>query len=76
MAVAFGLSFGLGTRDVTRNILAGFYARKILRIGEKVEIAGQQGILKAITPTHTLIQSDERTITIANSNFLDQISKQ
>ncbi len=29
-ALAFGLSFGLGTRDIIRNIAAGFYARKIL----------------------------------------------
>ena len=32
-ALAFGLSFGLGTRDITRNIIAGFYARKIFRPG-------------------------------------------
>ena len=29
LALAFGLSFGLGTRDITRNAMAGFYARKV-----------------------------------------------
>ena len=32
-ALAFGLSFGFGTRNIVRNIAAGFYARKILVIG-------------------------------------------
>lgn len=40
LALALGLSFGLGARDVTRNILAGFYARRISRIGQQIENAG------------------------------------
>ena len=46
-ALAFGLSFGLGTRDVVRNVAAGFYARKILAVGKPMEIAGQQGVCSA-----------------------------
>lgn len=76
MALAFGLSFGLGTRDITRNILAGFYARKILLVGQPVGIRGQHGMLKAVTPTHTLIEADEQTISIAKDTFLDEISSQ
>jgi hypothetical protein len=32
-----------------RNIVVGFYARKFLAIGKTLEIAGQSGILTAIT---------------------------
>ncbi|MGE3703828.1 MAG: hypothetical protein AB7I13_01050, partial [Vicinamibacterales bacterium] len=56
-ALAFGLSFGLGTRDVTRNIMAGFYARKVFQPGDRVEIRGQRGVLKSIMATQTLIES-------------------
>jgi hypothetical protein len=75
-AVAFGLSFGLGSRDITRNVMAGFYARKVLEVGKNVEIDGQQGVLKAITTTHTIIETDDHSITIANAAFLDKIAKQ
>lgn len=34
VALAFGLSFGLGTRDITRHLMAGFYARKLFRSGD------------------------------------------
>jgi small-conductance mechanosensitive channel len=75
-ALAFGLSFGLGTREVTRNIVAGFYARRILRIGGPVEIGAVQGTLKAVTPTHTIVESEDRSISIANATFMEQVAKQ
>ena len=76
IALAFGLSFGLGSREITRNVMAGFYARKTFRIGEELEIAGEKGTLTAITPTQTILERDERIIAIANSAFLDQVAKQ
>ena len=71
LALAFGLSFGLGTRDITRNVLAGFYARRIFRPGDPLEIRGQRGVLKAITATQTLIEQDTGLVVVANSAFLD-----
>lgn len=77
LALAFGLSFGLGTRDVTRNIIAGFYARKIFRAGEPMEIRGERGILKAITPTQTLLETEQhQTVAISNSVYLEETVRQ
>lgn len=75
-ALAFGLSFGLGTRDVVRNLAAGFYARKVLVVGRPLEMAGQQGVLRAITATHVILESDGRETAISNETFMDQIAKQ
>ena len=75
-ALAFGLSFGLGSRDVTRNILAGFYARKILQVGQDLEVAGEKGVIRAVTPTHTILEIDGRTVTVANGRFLDEVTRQ
>lgn len=76
MALAFGLSFGLGSRDVTRNILAGFYARKTFDIGQEMEVRGERGELKSITPTQTLLQQGDRVVAVANSVFLEEVVKQ
>ena len=76
MVLGFGLSFGLGSRDVTRNMIAGFYARKTFRIGEEMEIKGERGILTAITPTQTILDQDGRTVAVANSTFLEEVVKQ
>lgn len=75
-ALAFGVSFGLGSRDITRNILAGFYARKTFQVGEPMEVAGHEGVLAGITPTQTLLEHEGRTIAVSNSVFLDQVVKQ
>jgi len=77
VALAFGLSFGLGTRDITRNLIAGFYARKIFSPGKEIEIRGQQGVLRSITPTQTLlVQPDDTLIAVSNAAFLDDVVKQ
>ncbi len=76
MALAFGLAFGLGSRDLTRNILAGFYARKTFEIGREMEVLGETGDLKAITPTQTLLQQGDRVVAVSNAVFLDSVVKQ
>ena len=73
LALAFGLSVGLGTRDITRNVLAGFYARKAFSPGDALEIKGERGTLKAITATQTLIEQQTGMVVVANSVFLDEI---
>jgi hypothetical protein len=75
-ALGFGLAFGLGTWDVVRNIATGFYTRKLLAIGKSLTIAGQSGILTAITPTHTVLNSQGHEIFVANARFLEQTSTQ
>ena len=75
-ALAFGISFGFGTRDVVRNITAGFYARKVLTVGKPLEVSGQQGVLVAITATHAILRQDGVETAVANATFLEQVSKQ
>ncbi|MGH9665019.1 MAG: mechanosensitive ion channel family protein [Bryobacteraceae bacterium] len=75
-ALGFGLSFGLGTREIVRNVAAGFYARKILVVGKPLEVAGQRGVLRAITATHVILDADGQETTVSNATVLDQIAKQ
>jgi hypothetical protein len=75
-ALAFGLSFGLGTRDIVRNLAAGFYLRKLFVIGRPLQIAGRHGVLRAITPTHVILESEGQETAIANDMFLAQIADQ
>jgi len=76
VALAFGLAFGMGTRDVIRNISAGFYTRKLLQVGAPVEIKGEKGLLIAVTATHTVLDKEGQETMIPNSQFLDEISRQ
>jgi hypothetical protein len=75
-ALAFGIAFGLGTRDIVRNLVTGFYTRRLLVVGQDLTIAGHTGILTAITSTHTVLNSEGYDIVVANSKFLDRTSTQ
>jgi hypothetical protein len=73
IALAFGLSFGFGTRNITEEIMAGFYIRKVLQPGDVIEFDGRRGTLQAITSTQTLMTSDDRVVAVANSRLLREV---
>jgi len=74
-ALAFGISFGLGTRDIIRNITAGFYVRKFLRVGRRLNISGYEGVLKQINATHLVLATEDHEINISNAIFLDTVAQ-
>ncbi len=76
VAAALALSFGIGTRDVTRNIIAGFYARRLFRVGEEIELGGEHGVLVVISSIQTLVERKGKTIAVPNRVFLDEVVKQ
>jgi small-conductance mechanosensitive channel len=76
MSLAFALTFGLGSREVTRNIVAGFYVRKLFQVGEPVEVGDVKGTLAGITAVQTLVESGENTLALPNRVFMDEVVKQ
>ena len=75
-ALAFGISFGFGTREVIQNVTAGFYLRKFLKVGRTLEIVGQKGVLKEINATHTTMEAEDGEISVSNATFLQHVAKQ
>lgn len=66
----------MGTRDIIRNIAAGFYVRKIVEVGKPLEVAGQQGTLVAITATHAVLEADGKETLLPNGQFFDHVARQ
>jgi small-conductance mechanosensitive channel len=73
LTLAFGLSFGLGTRALTRDVVAGFYARKLFQPGDALDVAGVRGTLRTIAATQTVLDADQQMITIANTTLLRSV---
>ncbi len=76
VALALALTFGLGTREITRNLVAGFYVRKLFEVGQPVEIGDVGGTLAGVTSLHTVVEKDNQHTTIPNSVFLEQAARQ
>lgn len=69
-ALAFGLSFGLGSRSLVSNILAGFYVRRLFAPGSEVEIGGRRGTVTAVSTTSTILEDDGTEVVLANQTLL------
>ncbi len=59
VAVGFGLSFGLGGRDVMAGILAGYYIRQRLHAGDHVTVGHLEGTVREVGPVATIIETEE-----------------
>ncbi len=76
LALAFGLSFGLGGREVMAGILAGYYLRQRLNAGNHVQVAGLEGIVREVGPVATIVETNEAGLinrhTVPNTKMLSE----
>jgi small-conductance mechanosensitive channel len=76
LALGFGLSFGLGGRDVMAGILAGYYVRQRMQSGDHVSVAGMEGTVREVGPVATIIETDEEGLlnrhSIPNTRMLTE----
>ncbi len=75
-ALGLALTFGIGSRDITKNLMAGFYARRLFQVGEELEVGGVRGVLTAITPTQILLEVDGKTVSVPNRCLLEETVRQ
>lgn len=68
-ALAFALGYGLASRDLAANYLAGYYNRNKVRIGDEVRIVGVKGKVVMIDATSLILQTDDRAIVIPLSKL-------
>jgi hypothetical protein len=76
LAIGFGLSFGLGGRDVMAGILAGYYLRQRLAAGDHVQVGNMEGTVREVGPVATVIETDEAGLvnrhTVPNTKMLNE----
>jgi hypothetical protein len=76
VALALGLSFGLGGRDVMAGILCGYYLRQRFQAGDRVTVAGYEGTVREVGPVSTIVETDEEGLmhrrSIPNNMMLNE----
>ena len=68
-ALAFALGYGLASRDLVANYLAGYYNRNKVRVGDEIRIIGVKGKVVMIDSTSLILQTDDRAIVIPLSKL-------
>jgi len=69
-ALAFGLCFGLGSRTLVGNILAGLYVKRLFTPGTEIEVDGRRGVVAAISTTSTVLEQEGQELVLANQTLL------
>ena len=69
VALAFAFGYGLASKDLISNYLAGYYNKNKIRIGDDVRIIGVRGKVVMIDATSLILQTPERAIIIPLSKL-------
>ncbi len=76
LALAFGLAFGLGGREVMAGILAGYYLRQRLNAGDHVQVGALEGTVREVGPVATIVETNEAGLvnrhTVPNTKMLNE----
>lgn len=67
------LAFGLGGRQITSNVLAGFYAREMYQVGDRLIIDGEEGILTGLGTVNAEIEINNGRLTIPNTHLTHEL---
>lgn len=71
--LALALAFGLGSRAVVANLLAGAFVRDHFPEGREIEVQGLRGRVVEVGSVGTEIEHDGRQVTIPNTILMDNV---
>lgn len=72
--LAMALTIGLGTRAISRQLVAGLYAREIFRDGAQIKVDGHAGkLIEVGTVTSKFRNADGTTFHIPNNMLIDNL---
>ncbi|MGI8412353.1 MAG: mechanosensitive ion channel family protein [Solirubrobacteraceae bacterium] len=73
-ALTLALAFGLGGRDLARELSAGRYVTGVFKLGQTITLAGQHGQIVAFDAASTVLETaDGSRLRIPNHLFLETV---
>lgn len=71
-ALALAIAFGFGSRDLARNIMAGFHAREAFSTGQQLRVRGHTGRLVSIGSVKSVLDTGDGLISLPNTSLTDE----
>ena len=72
ITLALALAFGFGSRDLARNIMAGYYAKESFEVGQQISIRGHSGVLMSVGTVKSVIKTDDGLISLPNAVLTEE----
>ncbi len=71
VGLALALAFGLGSREIVGQIIAGIYLRELYEVGQQVRVGELEGEIEEIGTVKTvLLTDDDQLVTVCNRELL------
>jgi len=70
--LSFAVAFGLGARDLLRNMVAGLYARRSFYVGQHILIDGMEGNIEQINTINFILGMKDMKVSIPIAKLLDE----
>ena len=67
----FTISFGLGSRDIIKRLLFGYYSRKNLQVGDTIKTESFEGVIESIDNITLVIKTTKNIIIIPIKEIVD-----
>jgi small-conductance mechanosensitive channel len=72
VALALAVAFGWGSRELARNIMAGFHAREEFTAGQRLAVRGHTGRLVGIGAIRTQLETEAGLVSLPNSVLTEE----
>lgn len=71
--LSFAIAFGLGSRDVIKRLLFGYYSRKNFEIGQRIKVKEIEGVIISIDNICVVIQTAKGKVVLPVKEIADEI---
>lgn len=70
--LSFTIAFGLGSRDIIKRLLFGFYSRKNFEIGQRIKVKGVEGVIASIDNICIVIVTKDGKVVMPIKEVVDE----
>jgi hypothetical protein len=73
LAGSVALALALGGQRIVGDILGAYHLKKLFHPGQRLKVAGQEGVLREITTTGLVLENDEGQIHVSGATAFESI---
>ncbi len=71
-SLVLALAFGIGSRELARNIMSGFHTKDAFSIGQQLSVRGYTGRLVSVGPVKITLETENGMVSLPNSVLTDE----
>ena len=70
--LTLALAFGIGSRELARNIMAGFHAKEAFAVGDRLQVRGHTGTLVSVGTVKASLETENGLVSLPNTVLIDE----